>query len=262
MEEKKNFINNSKLALKGALNGIVGASVYELMIAMFITMVISMSIASKNPSATQEELNVLSSNVLDSFPFSILVTCLGSIVTLAVFVFLIGFNKIKDIFKNTFSKNAFKHGFIGLCSIIVVTIMYNSIIMMAFNLDVERNSNQQLVVELIKSNIFLGFLSVVILAPIVEELTCRYCLFGGIYKKNKWVAYIVSGVFFGLMHFVSSVSEYGFSKDLLVELLYLPPYIFSGLMLCYVYDKSDNIGSSFIAHLLNNFISFLGVVCL
>ena len=190
MEEKKNFINNSKLALKGFLNGVVGAIVYEFLIIMFVTMVVSVSVASNNPGATQEELNVLSSNVFDSFPFSILVTCLSSLVTFIVFGFLIGFNKFKEIFKQTFSKNAFKYGLIGLGAVVAVSVIYNSVIMVAFKLDGAGNSNQQLVVELIKSNLFLGFLSVVILAPIVEELTYRYCLFGGIYKKSKWAVFI------------------------------------------------------------------------
>ena len=84
----------------------------------------------------------------------------------------------------------------------------------------------------------------------------------GIAKKKKWIGYVISGIVFAFMHSVSSFIEFGLSKDLLIDLLYLPPYLFSGLALCYLYDKSDNLGSGFIAHMLNNLISFLGVICL
>ena len=48
----------------------------------------------------------------------------------------------------------------------------------------------------LQNNAFFGFLSVVVFAPIVEELTYRYSLFGGVVRKKKWLAYVVSGVVF------------------------------------------------------------------
>ena len=116
--------------------------------------------------------------------------------------------------------------------------------------------------SLIKNNALLGFLSVCVFAPIVEEITYRYCVFGGVARKKKWLAYLVSGLIFALMHFISSVMEFGFGKELLMECIYIPPYLFSGLALCYLYDKSANLGSSIIAHFINNLISFLGIVFL
>ena len=155
-----------------------------------------------------------------------------------------------------------KYGFIGFLCIIGFSIIYNNAITDIFNLGDAGNSNQENVILMIKSNLFLGFLAVVILAPIAEELTYRYCLFGGVYRKNKKLAYFIAAFVFMFMHSVSSFLTYGFTKELLTEFLYLPPYLFSGVVLCYIYDKSDSLGSSALAHMLNNLLSFLAVVLL
>ena len=66
-----------------------------------------------------------------------------------------------------------------------------------------------------------------------------------------------------LMHSVASFVSVGeFNREFLIELIYLPPYLISGILLCYAYDKTDNLGSSMIAHSLNNLVSFLGIVLL
>jgi len=170
------------------------------------------------------------------------------------------YQQLDEICKKAINSTTLKYGGIGVLCIIGFSIVYNSSIISIFNLGDSGNANQEGVVELIKSNAFLGFLSVVILAPIVEELTYRYCIFGATCKKKKWIGYLISSIVFMAMHSLSSFLSYGFSKQLLTEMLYLPPYLFSGLALCYLYDKTDNLGSSFIAHLLNNLISFLAIV--
>lgn len=261
-EERVGFVENSKIAVKGVVNGIIGSFIYELLLSVFISIMVSFAVASKNSGATKETLESLTEQALEAFPFSILVSCIGSIITLIVFAIIIKFDKFKEIFVKLINLQTLKYGAIGALCIMGFSIFYNSFVSTIFELGNTGNANQENVVELIKSNLFLGFLSVVILAPIVEELTYRYCLFGGTCKKRKWVGYLISGIVFAFMHSISSFLEYGLSKELLMDFLFLPPYLFSGLALCYLYDKSSNLGSSFVAHLLNNLISFLGIVCL
>ena len=43
--------------------------------------------------------------------------------------------------------------------------------------------------------------------------------------------------------------------DIVRELLLLPPYMFSGIILAYAYDKTDNLSTSTAIHALNNLIS-------
>lgn len=263
MDENKNeFVQNSQVAIKGTVNGIVGSMLYEVILTLFFSILITIIIGIKNPGVSSDELNIISNKFFDSFPISIIATCLASLCTLVVFVYLIGWNKIKKICKKAFTLKTLKYGINCALVIMLFSVIYNSSIMNVFNLGDTGNANQSNVIELIKENLFLGFLSVVVFAPIVEELTYRYCLFGGVRIKKRFLAYLVSGLVFMFMHALASFLTYGFSKDLLVEMIYLPPYLFSGLVLCYVYEKSNNLGSSFIAHLLNNLISFLAIVML
>lgn len=263
MEEREGFIKDSSMAVKGGLNGIIGNVVYQFIVLMIISIFVSSVVAVKNPDVTGDNLQILVDKVYEGFPFSILISCLTSFITLIVFGVILKFETLKELFIKAFNKKTLKYGIICAICIMGVSIFYNSIVENVFKIGEGGNANQEGVVELIKSNVFLGFLSVVILAPIVEELTYRYCVFGGLLKYKKIVAYLVASLVFMAMHGISSyTSAGGFNKEFLIELVYLPPYLFSGLALAYVYDKSANIGSSTLAHFINNLVSFLAIVCL
>ena len=263
MNERAGFIKDSKVEFKGAINGILGSIIYELIIVMFLSLILTSVIASKNPNASQEQLELLVNDAYNSFSYGILVSFLASVVTLGVFVYIIKLDVFKELCKNLINRKTLKKGIIIAGCLMIFSLVYNSLIVTIFNLESAGNANQEAVTTLIKNNAFLGFLSVVILAPIVEELTYRYCVFGGIRKYKKVLAYIVSGIIFIAMHSIASISQAGgLNMAFVKELIYLPPYLFSGLALCYAYDKTGNIGSSVMAHLFNNLVSFLVVVCL
>lgn len=262
-EERSSIVKDSKMALLGVANGVFGSILYEIIAAFFVSLCLTFAISSKNPGTTQEQLTELISNAYDSFPYAILISLVTNVITLIVFVFILKIKRFKEICKNAINMKTLKYGAITLLCIMGFSILYNSVIMAIFDLDGNGNANQEAVISLIKQNAILGLITVVILAPLVEELTYRYCMFGEINKRNKILAYAISGFVFMLMHSISSFSTAGgFNKELLMELVYLPPYLFSGLALCYAYDKTNNLGASFIAHLLNNLISFLSIVCL
>ena len=256
-QEKEGFVEDSKVAFKGVINGVFGSFVYELLLVILVSLVVTAIITGQNPDLLEEEIT----SRVDKVSFSLVISCISSVITLVVFAFIIGVKKFGVIIKKLFNKETLKYGFFGALAIMGFSIFYNSVISSIFDIGTG-NANQENVVAFIKNNAFFGFLSVVVFAPIVEEITYRYCLFGGIARKKKWLAYIVSGGVFALMHCVSSVLEYGFTKELLVEFLYVPPYLFSGLALCYLYDETSNLGGSYIAHLLNNLVSFIGIVSL
>ena len=263
MEEREGFIKDSKAAIKGVFNGVFGSVVYEILIVMLISFILTFAVSAKNPGASQSELQTLVDAAYDSFPFSILISCLSSLVTLVVFVIILKKETFMRLLKNAFSLDTLKYGAITAACLMAFSIVYNNLAIILFELEDGGNANQEAVTVLVKSNPFLGLLAVVILAPVVEELTFRYCLFGEVSKKNKVFAYVISGVVFMAMHSIASISEAGgLNKAFLQELIYLPPYLFSGLALCYVYDKTSNIGSSVMAHMLNNLVSFLVIVFL
>lgn len=261
--EKENFIKDSKVAIKGTVNGIIGSFIYEIILSFFVLIIVNNIVSSNNAIVSDEQLNLLVNDAYLKYPIDIIVSCIASLITLIVFAYLLGFNKIKDIFKKAFNSTTLKWGFVIGISLISVSIIYNASIMNIFKLESTGNENQNNVINMIGTSSMFGFLSVVVLAPIVEELTFRYCMFGGLYTKNKKFAYMISAFIFMFMHAIASlIAAKGFNMDFLKELIYLPPYLIAGLLLCYAYDKTDNLGSSMIAHALNNLVSFLCIVLL
>ena len=261
MNEKVEFVENSQIAFKGTVNGIIGSYIYNVIIAVFFSILASTIIAGQNPNIAQDELSVLSEDYYINH-FSVFATILGSIVTLITSIVIMKFSKFKKLCKKAINSKTILYGVAGFFSIIIFQLIFN-IFHSLIGLDSSGNSNQDSVVSLILNSPFLGFMLVVILSPLVEEIIYRYFLFGGLRKKKKkWVAYGVASIIFMFMHSISSFTEYGFSEKLLTEFLYLPGYLTSGLILCYVYDKSENLGSSYIAHMINNLLAFLGAILL
>ncbi len=93
-----------------------------------------------------------------------------------------------------------------------------------------------------KLEITAGFIVIVVLAPILEELFFRGFLFPAFIKKCGpiWAA-LISSAIFGLLHFQTNVSIYTFTL---------------GLFLCYLYYKLKSVIPGIALHMLNNFIAF------
>lgn len=128
-----------------------------------------------------------------------------------------------------------------------------TIIFRLFDQSTGSNANEQGVDAITTSYPILSLLIFGIVGPICEELTYRAGLFTAIKKYNRVLAYIGTAVIFGLIHF--DFTSFG-KPSLISELINIPSYIVSGLLLCYFYDYKG-IGASTIAHITNNFIAIL-----
>lgn len=115
-------------------------------------------------------------------------------------------------------------------------------------------SNNQVSIEnmLILGSKVITFFSVIIFAPLVEELIYRKSIYA--LSNNKVVYYIISILAFSLPHMLST------TYDLKTFVLGLIPYLFSGFILSLIYDHTKNIYVSTIAHIINNFIAFLIII--
>jgi membrane protease YdiL (CAAX protease family) len=111
------------------------------------------------------------------------------------------------------------------------------------------NDNQQAAVELMGRFPIFGFFIVSIVGPILEEITYRLGLFSLGAKYKKWLGYVLSIVFFALIH-INFVS-----KDIVAELINLPTYMVCGVVLGLAYDKFG-FATSVTAHITNNLIGF------
>lgn len=142
--------------------------------------------------------------------------------------------------------------------LISASIAYN-LIALAIYPDFGSNQNQNSVVDMIITTPIISFISVVFLAPVTEEITYRLCLTGELAKKSKIIGIIVSSLLFGLIH--SAFFNLSFldmdKQQIINEIVALPSYIISGLIMAIAYVKEDSIACSITAHMTNNFIAFV-----
>lgn len=113
-------------------------------------------------------------------------------------------------------------------------------------------ANEEANREFINGNLFLGFYSVVIMAPFVEEMIFRFSL-KRMVISDKWFP-LVSALMFGLAHIVFA------DTSSMLEYLYVIPYGALGYAFGYIYAKTDNIYSSMVLHAIHNFVSFMAVM--
>lgn len=126
------------------------------------------------------------------------------------------------------------------------------------------SENQKTIVALLQSKyVAIVLLTTVILAPLIEEIVFRKAFFDLLSKKTKMnsiTIIVVSGISFAMIHFVMAILDILLSEQglgaLLSELIYIVPYFISGLVLGYIYEKSErNILVPITIHMLNNILS-------
>lgn len=86
-------------------------------------------------------------------------------------------------------------------------------------------------------------LSILVVAPIFEELLCRGVIFEAIRaKRGSWAACIISSMIFGLMH---------------IEPQFVLNAFIIGVVLCYLYLRTRSIFAPMIIHSLNNLFAYM-----
>lgn len=148
-------------------------------------------------------------------------------------------------FKNNFGKYsdiAIKYWILGFIAMFVSNIIITNIT------PVKIAANEEGVREIIKAIPIISFLAIGFLAPFSEELIFRKSFKDSI--KSKWLFILTSGIVFGLLHVIGSISS-------LYDLLYIIPYSSLGIAFATIYYKSDNIFSSIFVHSLHNTILIL-----
>lgn len=114
----------------------------------------------------------------------------------------------------------------------------------------ETSTNQEIIEIIAADNKFYIFFSVVIFAPIVEELVFRGALYNAMKKKfSVKFSIIASSSVFALMHFTISLILGDFS-----DMIFLPGYIVPAIILCTLYEKTRNIYAPIFLHFINNLI--------
>ena len=96
----------------------------------------------------------------------------------------------------------------------------------------------------------------VFLAPLVEEPIFRGGIFGLLYERSRFAAYLVSMLLFSLAH----VLGYAIADP--VYWIYLLQYLPASWMLCRTYERCRSIWGSILLHMMINGISVLTIQAL
>jgi len=153
------------------------------------------------------------------------------------------FKKLFKSFNGETFKQAFKFALLAYACVVFA----NMIDMTLFGESMV-NANQQAVTSLLFDSPIVGCLMTMVLAPVVEELIFRYYIFKGLEKRNIFLAYEVTALSLAAIHLIASIGTPFFLEDLRS----LPVYTVAGIVFCYAYHKTKNIGVNIGAHMLYN----------
>lgn len=211
--------------------------------------------------------------------------CYGLLLLGFIIFFIVDRKSGKALLKSLKGYKPYLFGLIIFVISFVLEIVINMIIHYACKSNIQVNSNESGLRQMISASPWAIFLPIVVFGPLCEELTYRVGLYGLIAKKNKWIGIVVSAIVFGILHFsfssVYAAINYDsllasqsnilkhldsagnvlyYTKDeviqnLINELLNLPSYILSGLLFGFAYAHTGKISASMTAHILNNLIS-------
>lgn len=221
--------------------------------------------------------------------FSILVNFVSYLIIYGVFLLIIFLDKhrtYKKVFNGFKSLKPYLVGLVGFAAILMLQLILGNLFsLIPFY---GSNNNEKAIDQMVVSMPVLSIIMTVIFAPFVEEITYRAGFCDLIGRKNKWLGIIFSAVIFGLIHFDTSpllnymsanaASSIGNEDEALnaidainvlnitqakdipllakyyleqfyVELINLPIYIGSGMILALTYRYSGELSSSIVAHM-------------
>ncbi len=116
--------------------------------------------------------------------------------------------------------------------------------------------NQQAVVASVIADPIREFLSVCISAAIMEEWLFRGLGFRTLLHRNRFLAYSFTFLLFGFVHLtLGFLSGAGWS-----ELIFLPLYGMSGIIMAAAYEITGTIYTSMLLHFINNMISYISIL--
>jgi len=169
------------------------------------------------------------------------------IILLTVFILIFRKTIIPDFYD--FKKNGKKYilnnyiyWIIGLVVMVASNLIISSFIGLPSNEEANRTILEVLPVY--------SIISMIILAPIIEELMTRVILKDAF--KNPFFYMLFSSIVFGSLHLITSINS-----NNLLEILFIIPYGALGFAFAKIYSKSNNIWTNIFFHALHNSIAIL-----
>ena len=212
-------------------------------------------IVATHPGASNETLLAL----LKSADFSLGVNSSAYLIMVVGFGFLIwkGWPKLLRSFKGW---KPYVAGLVGTFAIYMMEVCWNMIataIFQAAGIVPQSNANQAGIAQMTVISPVLCLFVFGLIGPFCEELTYRVGLFSFLSRLGKPLAYALTGLIFGLIHFGwNSLWNPAFTGQAIVEIVNLPPYIIAGIAFSLLYDKFG-FAASYVGHAANNVFSLI-----
>ena len=182
-------------------------------------------------------------------------------------VALIFIKYIKPLFSELKQGNTWKWIGIGFALMYGLTLVY-SILLEVFKLT-STSTNQDAVNNIIVENPILGFLFVVVAAPLFEEIIFRLGVFRAFTNKNKKteiIGLVVTTLLFAFVH-MTATFEMTFADPsnpdwelFKSDMLSLPSYLIGAFSLTFAYYKSKNLITPMLMHMAWNFMAFISIM--
>ena len=153
----------------------------------------------------------------------------------------------KGFLKRFTNSTDYTFGIIYAIAIFAFGMLLSGLISMFYK--ASDNANQTAAVNYVQNYPIIAFFVLCIFGPVCEELTYRVGLYSFLRRIHIVPAIIISVIFFALIHF-------DFTNINADELIALPSYIASGLILTVAYEHRGP-ACSITAHLLYNSLAFI-----
>lgn len=194
-------------------------------------------------------VQIFSILIITSFNINVSIANLGLELVLALVLIIYYYDTIKRDFKDfninykEYLKIGFKVYIIGLIIMVISNLIINQFILVdniAHNEEIDR-------LIIFKYPLF-SVIAMILTGPFIEETTFR--LGFKKYITNKKAYYLLATLIFAGLHVFNGLSNP-------LELLYFIPYGSLSLSFAYVLDKTDNIFTSTILHLMHNTVTII-----
>lgn len=110
------------------------------------------------------------------------------------------------------------------------------------------NPNDGSIAGMVSGNFTIMALGAVLFVPTAEELIHRGLIFGSLAKKSRFLAYLISAIFFAAIHIVGYIGMFSQLDLALAFVQYLP----AGLILAWAYERSGTIFAPIVIHMVIN----------
>ena len=183
------------------------------------------------------------------------ITTFGTYGTLFVAFIIFFLPEFKTLFKQFLDIELIARGLLMGLLVMLIPSLYFCFVNLSDGYTV--NNNETTIRTIVNLFPACTLLFAGVLGPVCEEFTYRVGLYGLLKKKNKILAYIITSLVFAFIHF--DFTSFVSPSALAIELVNLPAYLLSGIILTYTFDRYG-FAAGCIAHMLNNIVSLLGSI--